>query len=620
MGKDVDKSGQLDGSKLEMAGRCGDLFKRRFYMIFMIALFSVLILLFFAAIATPASAGVDYEYNAWDKVSNSWVTGNIKGYNEGECIPSYLNVTNDGVSTEVLNLILYFDYQDVSSGRLGIIRYECCADCSQCPATPPDCCIGGADLSTCAAAGTITGPVFYENQGGVDRYAYYWNFTISAGTTSTQCWCARLSNESALFSQGASLQMKVKPAPGTGTCSIPTSAIGTPDLYATKTANVICDEINYTINYGNSGEVNQTGTTLVDDYDETKVTVKDAGGGTDDGNNITWSIGTVAVGASGSKNYTVSINQGVANGAVIINSGNISGDLAERVITNNTYSVTSYAKVSPVANFTSDSPKPFCTNISFTNTTTGGATPYTSWYWDFDDDENTSNDQNPSYHFSAPGTYNVTLTVTDSNGCTNSTTKQVEVTIAPSISVTKTASPSSGAASTNVNFTIVVTNTGDCILDPVKVVDTDPVKVVDTLPTGMTYVSSSPAANTTGGTTIWDNVGPLAAFTGSKTLYLVAHIDSDATGILNNTVNGTGTPPAGDNVSDEAYAEVTTLVPAITVTKTASPSSGAASTNVNFTIVVTNTGDCILDPVKVVDTLCLILSCCGHDRSNDDME
>jgi hypothetical protein len=32
MSKDVAKSGQLCGSKLEMAGGCGDLFKRRFYM------------------------------------------------------------------------------------------------------------------------------------------------------------------------------------------------------------------------------------------------------------------------------------------------------------------------------------------------------------------------------------------------------------------------------------------------------------------------------------------------------------------------------------------------------------------------------------------------------------
>jgi hypothetical protein len=114
MSRDVAKSGQLCGSKLEMAGRCVDLFKRRFYMIFTIALFSVLILLFFAATATPASARVSYDYNAWDKVSNDWRTGNLAGYNEGECIPSYLNVTNDGDSLEDSNLTLYFDYQKVS--------------------------------------------------------------------------------------------------------------------------------------------------------------------------------------------------------------------------------------------------------------------------------------------------------------------------------------------------------------------------------------------------------------------------------------------------------------------------------------------------------------------------
>ncbi|NQE52008.1 hypothetical protein C5S29_00345, partial [ANME-1 cluster archaeon GoMg3.2] len=162
------------------------------------------------------------------------------------------------------------------------------------------------------------------------------------------------------------------------------------------------------------------------------------------------------------------------------------------------------------------------------------------------------------------------------------------------ISVTKVGNVTEAKPSTNVNFTIVITNTGDHILNPVK--------VVDTLPTGMSYVSSSPAATDTSGPIIWTNVGSLASGA-TKTIYLIAHIDSDATGILNNTVNGTGTPPAGDDVSDEGYAEVKTLKPAITVTKTASPTAGAPSTNVNFTIVVTNTGDYILNPVKVVDTL-----------------
>jgi uncharacterized repeat protein (TIGR01451 family) len=557
-----------------MAGRCVDLFKRRFYMIFTIALFSVLILLFFAATATPASARVSYDYNAWDKVSNDWRTGNLAGYNEGECIPSYLNVTNDGDSLEDSNLTLYFDYQKVSSGRLGIIGYECCAGCAQCPDTPPDCCTGGADLSTCAAEGTITGPVYYETQGGVVRYAYYWNTTISAGTTITQCWCARLSNEAALFSQGASLQMKTNPA--TKTMSIPTKDIGTPDLYATKTANVICDAINYTINYGNSGEANQTGTTLVDDYDETNVTVRYDGGGADNGSAITWLIGTVAAGASGSKNYRVSINQGVANGAVIINSGNISGDLAEKVTTNNTYSVTSNAKVSPVANFTSDTPQIYCHNITFTDTTTGGAT-YTSWFWDFDDGVNTSNDQNPSYHFSAPGTYNVTLNVTDANGCTNSTIKEVEVTIAPSIDVEKVGNVTEGAPSTMVNYTITVTNSGDCALD---------VTAVDTLPANMTYNSSTPAGTESPtGTITWD-LGSIASGDPATTIYMVAHVDTGASGGLNNTVHVEGKPSHGDNVTDDAYYELNALKPAIEVTKVGNVTEGAPSTKVNWLFAV----------------------------------
>jgi hypothetical protein len=101
-----------------MENRGRDLFKRRFYMLFTIALFSVLILLLFAATATPASAKVSYDYKAWDKGSNSWGWGDIKGYNESECIPSYLEVTNDGYSPEDSNITLYFDYQDVSSGVL----------------------------------------------------------------------------------------------------------------------------------------------------------------------------------------------------------------------------------------------------------------------------------------------------------------------------------------------------------------------------------------------------------------------------------------------------------------------------------------------------------------------
>jgi len=50
----------------------------------------------------------------------------------------------------------------------------------------------------------------------------------------------------------------------------------------------------------------------------------------------------------------------------------------------------------------------------------------TSWSWNFGDAA-TSNQQNPAHTYSSAGTYNVTLTVTTSAGCSNSITKSVTV-------------------------------------------------------------------------------------------------------------------------------------------------------------------------------------------------
>jgi uncharacterized repeat protein (TIGR01451 family) len=145
-----------------------------------------------------------------------------------------------------------------------------------------------------------------------------------------------------------------------------------------------------------------------------------------------------------------------------------------------------------------------------------------------------------------------------------------------------------------VTYKIDVKNTGDCILYPAT--------VVETLPAGMSFVSSTPVAKVSAGLITWTNIGPLAAGE-SKTLTLVAHIDPGASGTQNSTVSAEGKPIHGDGVTDDAYYAITALTPAITVNKTASPTAGAACTNVTYMINVTNTGDCALNPVTVVDTL-----------------
>jgi len=213
------------------------------------------------------------------------------------------------------------------------------------------------------------------------------------------------------------------------------------------------------------------------------------------------------------------------------------------------------------------------------------------------------------------GTYSVKEELKDAWTNTTALCQQVTITngesatlnfgnieLIPDIDVEKTASPTSGAASTNVTFTIIVENTGELTLDPVE--------VVDTIPDGMSYVSTgtSPAPdsyseNPDGTWTVtWNNVTSLDPGD-TATIYLVAHIDGDELGTLINSVTATGTPTYGDDVEDTDTADVYVYHAGIDVQKTADPACGAASTNVTFTITVTNTNGSVLDPVIVVDTL-----------------
>jgi PKD repeat protein len=90
--------------------------------------------------------------------------------------------------------------------------------------------------------------------------------------------------------------------------------------------------------------------------------------------------------------------------------------------------------------------------VQFSQSVNGGTPPY-SYNWDFGDGV-TSQTENPAHYYANPGTYAVTLTVTDSAGVqATSNTIQIVVTEAPTqLTASASANPTSGSAPLTVQF------------------------------------------------------------------------------------------------------------------------------------------------------------------------
>ena len=93
--------------------------------------------------------------------------------------------------------------------------------------------------------------------------------------------------------------------------------------------------------------------------------------------------------------------------------------------------------------------------VSFTDQSTDGTSPITTWAWTFGDG-NISSEENPTYSYDADGTYTVALTVTSADG-TDTETKTGLIAVGASSGTPPTAAftatPTSGAAPLTVQFT-----------------------------------------------------------------------------------------------------------------------------------------------------------------------
>lgn len=77
--------------------------------------------------------------------------------------------------------------------------------------------------------------------------------------------------------------------------------------------------LTYTITVENTGSAAATGVTVVDDYDESILTITDADGGTDNGDTITWSGLTVTAGGSISRTVTATVSSELTESTVVAN-------------------------------------------------------------------------------------------------------------------------------------------------------------------------------------------------------------------------------------------------------------------------------------------------------------
>jgi PKD repeat protein len=75
------------------------------------------------------------------------------------------------------------------------------------------------------------------------------------------------------------------------------------------------------------------------------------------------------------------------------------------------------------------------------------------WYWDFGDGAGSSSEQSPSYNYEQPGVYTVTLSVTDSHGCSDTAVKASSIVVNPPPTASFDVSPDAGEVPLEVTLT-----------------------------------------------------------------------------------------------------------------------------------------------------------------------
>jgi len=114
--------------------------------------------------------------------------------------------------------------------------------------------------------------------------------------------------------------------------------------------------LTYVITVTNTGNANATSVTIIDDYDQTNLTIINAGGGVDNGDTITWIVAELAAGAPPvSYTVTATVASPLENGIFLFNPVSVS---CEQGVTASTTAITTVHSAPKLTVAKSDSPDP----------------------------------------------------------------------------------------------------------------------------------------------------------------------------------------------------------------------------------------------------------------------
>jgi uncharacterized repeat protein (TIGR01451 family) len=392
-------------------------------------------------------------------------------------------------------------------------------------------------------------------------------------------------------------------------------------------------DITYTINYGNSGGAAATNTVIVDTVPANTTFKSATGGGTLSGSTVTWNLGTLAAGASGSVTMTVTLPaSGLADQSKISNDtysidctetdavagvkfdtlvnvpvlavskvAQIGGSTVTQVPSGDdltyviTYTNTGHMAASGVV-ITDTVP----TNSTFKSAANGGTHAGGVVTWNVGTVAAgatstvsfvvTVNSGLPNGTILRNTTYNIASTQTASAAGTELTTTVVS---APILNISKTAAPSPVVAGQDLTYTITYSNTGN--------ENAANTVITDTIPANTTFKSATGGGTHAGGVVTW-NIGTLNAKSGNRTVTLTVTTSAtlaDGATITNNTYN--------IDCDQTAMVSGTPLVtnvikPVLTVAKTAATTADLG-TDITYTINYGNTGGAVATLVVLTDNV-----------------